>query len=428
MMTNKACFDEARQYITGGVNSPVRSFRAVGGSPFFVEKARGPYLWDVEGHRYLDYVQSWGAHILGHRPAAVVKAVTKALARGTSFGTPSPLETALARLIVEALPAMDQVRFVNSGTEAVMSAVRVARAATGRTKVLKFDGAYHGHVDYLLAQAGSGLATLGVPSSRGVPELYARDTITIPFNDPAALERALTAYRDEVACVLVEPMLANMGLIPADAGFLAHLRALTAQAKIVLIFDEVSTGFRVAYGGAQTAFNVRPDLTCLGKIIGGGFPVGAYGGRRALMELVAPVGPVYQAGTLAGHPVAMAAGLAALTVLKQGRTTLYRRLAAQGRALADGLRVAAAEAGVPFTMHQYGSLVTPFFRAAPIRHAEDARRADVTSYAAWFRALLKQGIYPPPSQFETWFLSTAHTEQDVARTVAAARAAFKETP
>lgn len=427
-MKNKQCFEEAKRYIAGGVNSPVRSFHAVGGSPFFVEKAKGPYLWDVEGTRYLDYVGSWGALILGHRPPTVMKAVKRALAHGTSFGTPSPLETQLARLIVEALPSMDHVRFVNSGTEAIMSAVRLARAHTGRTKVLKFDGAYHGHVDYLLSQAGSGLATLGVPSSRGVPELYARDTITIPFNDLPALERAIASYRGELACALVEPMMANMGLILPDPGFLAHLRALTREHKIVLIFDEVITGFRVGYGGAQTIFNVRPDLTCLGKIIGGGFPVGAYGGRKAIMDLVAPTGPVYQAGTLAGHPIAMAAGSETLKVLRKEQVTVYRMLAAKGRMLAEGLRKAAAVAEIPFTVNQHGSLLALFFKAPPVRNADDARKADATKYAAWFRALLKEGIYPPPSQYETWFLSVAHTDQDIRRTLAAAQAAFTRTP
>jgi len=425
-VTNKQCFEEAQRYIPGGVNSPVRSFKAVGGDPFFVDRGRGAFLWDVEGHRYLDYVGSWGALILGHRPSKVVKAVKKALGRGTSFGTPTPLETALAKMIVEAFPAMDQVRFVNSGTEAVMSAVRLARAFTGRTKVLKFDGAYHGHVDYLLSHAGSGMATLGVPSSRGVPELCARETITVPFNDLPALERAVEAHRGELACVLVEPILANLGVLLPNAGFLAKVRMLTASAKIVLIFDEVITGFRVAYGGAQTRFAIEPDLTCLGKIIGGGFPVGAYGGRRALMELVAPVGPVYQAGTLAGHPIAMAAGLATLKELKRRRATLYRVLEAQGVALADGLRRVAREAGVSVTVNQLGALLALFFLEGPVRSAAEARRADAARYARFFHGLRRRGVYAPPSPFETWFVSVAHTEADITRTVAAAHAAFKE--
>lgn len=423
-MNNKRCFEEAQRYIPGGVNSPVRAFRAVGGSPFFVDRGRGAYLWDVEGHRYLDYVGSWGALILGHRPPAVVKAVKKALGRGTSFGTPTPSETALARAITEALPAMDQVRFVNSGTEAVMSAVRLARAFTGRTKVLKFDGAYHGHVDYLLSHTGSGMATLGIPSSRGVPDLYARDTMTIPFNDIPALERAVEASAKELACVLIEPVPANIGLLLPDAGFLAKVRILTASAKIVLIFDEVITGFRVAYGGAQTAFAIEPDLTCLGKIIGGGFPIGAYGGRKALIELVAPTGPVYQAGTLAGHPIAMAAGRATLAALKSD--SAYRRLDTLGEQLASGLRVEAKRAGVPLTVNQRGSLVAPFFVEGPVRQASDARRADTKRYAAFFHGLRRRGIYVPPSQFETWFVSSAHTRADVTRTITAARAAFKE--
>lgn len=425
-MTNAQCFKEAQKYLPGGVNSPVRSFRAVGGAPLFIDRGQGAYLWDVEGRRYVDYVGSWGAMILGHRAPVVARAATKALGRGVSFGTPTPGETALARLVVEAFPAMDQVRFVNSGTEAVMSAVRVARAFTGRTKVLKFDGAYHGHVDYLLSQAGSGLATLGVPSSQGVPELYARDTITIPFSDVAALERAVHASRDELACILVEPVPANMGLLLPEPGFLARVRKVATDYKIVLIFDEVISGFRVAYGGAQTLFNVAPDLTTLGKIIGGGFPVGAYGGRAELMRLVAPAGPVYQAGTLAGHPIVMAAGLAALGALKQGGASGYKKLAARGEALAEGLRQAGRETETPLTVHQLGSLVTPFFTDREVRNAAEARRADTTRYAAAFRALLKRGVYPPPSQFETWFVSAAHTPADLTRTIAAVRAAFQE--
>ncbi|OGX37268.1 MAG: glutamate-1-semialdehyde-2,1-aminomutase [Omnitrophica WOR_2 bacterium RIFCSPHIGHO2_02_FULL_68_15] len=424
-MTNKQCFEEAQRYIPGGVNSPVRSFAAVGGAPFFVDRGKGAWLWDVEGTRYLDYVGSWGALILGHRPPAVERAAAKALRRGTTFGTPTAAETALARAVVQAFPAMEQVRFVNSGTEAVMSAVRVARGFTGRAKVLKFDGAYHGHVDYLLSQAGSGLATLGVPSSQGVPERYARDTITIPFNDVAALEHAIKAHGAELACVLVEPIPANMGLLLPEPGFLARVRALTTEQKIILIFDEVISGFRAAYGGAQTLFKIAPDLTCLGKIIGGGFPVGAYGGRKALMQLVAPAGPVYQAGTLAGHPVAMAAGLATLTTLRQGGAALYRRLAARGAALAEGLRKAAKGRGLPLTVNQHGSLVAPFFVEGPVRNAADARRADAKRYGSWFRALRRWGIYPPPSQFETWFISAAHTEHDITRTLAAAKAALE---
>ena len=407
------------------MNSPVRSFAAVGGAPFFVDRGKGAWLWDVEGTRYLDYVGSWGALILGHRPAAVERAVTQALRRGVTFGTPTTAETTLARAIVDAFPAMDQLRFVSSGTEAVMSAVRVARAFTGRTKVLKFDGAYHGHVDYLLSQAGSGLATLGVPSSRGVPEQYAQDTITIPFNDLAAFEQAIRTHGAELACVLVEPIPANMGLLLPEPGFLAKVRLLTSEHKIVLIFDEVISGFRAAYGGAQTLFKITPDLTCLGKIIGGGFPIGAYGGRKALMQLVAPVGPVYQAGTLAGHPISMAAGLATVTALRQGGAVFYRRMAARGAALAEGLRKLAKQRGLPLTVNQHGSLIAPFFVEGPVRMAADARRADVKRYGSWFRALRRWGIYPPPSQFETWFVSAAHGEPEITRTLTAAKAALE---
>ncbi len=423
-MSNAACWKEAQRYLVGGVNSPVRSFRAVGGNPFFVDRGKGPYLWDVEGNRYLDYVCSWGALILGHNNPTVLAAAKRALARGTTFGTPTTGETALAKAITQAVPSMEQVRFVSSGTEAVMSAVRLARAATGRRKILKFDGAYHGHSDALLAQAGSGMATLGIPATPGVPPAVTQETITVPFNDLEAVKRAVRLYRKELACLLVEPVVANSGVIPPASGFLAGLRRLTREAGILLIFDEVITGFRLGYGGAQKRFGVRPDLTLLGKVIGGGFPIGAYGGSKKLMRLVAPAGSVYQAGTLAGHPVAMAAGLAALQALRRPR--LYAQLEEKGRILRDGLIRHADEAGVPVAVHQVGSLLTLFFTDRPVRNGDDARAADARRYARYFRGMLKRGIYLPPSAFEAWFISAAHGTRELKMTLKAHQAALKE--
>ncbi|MBI3323291.1 MAG: glutamate-1-semialdehyde 2,1-aminomutase [Candidatus Omnitrophica bacterium] len=403
--TNEACWKEAQQYLVGGVNSPVRSFRQVGGRPFFVDRGAGSYLWDVEGKRYLDLVGSWGALILGHRHADVIRAAEEALRRGTSFGTPTPQETALARAVTRAVPTMEQVRFVSSGTEAVMSAVRLARAATGRRKILKFDGGYHGHLDALLTKAGSGMATLGLPASPGVPAGVTQDTVTVPFNDLEGVERAVRRHGKDLACVLVEPVLANIGVIPPAPGFLQGLRRLTRRARALLIFDEVITGFRVGYGGAQGLFGVEPDLTVLGKVIGGGFPIGAYGGGRRWMRLVAPAGPVYQAGTLAGHPVAMAAGLATLAALRRPGT--YAQLDLMGRTLRTGLVLLAQKQGVPVTVNQVGGLVSLFFTEGPVRDRAEVERADPRAYARYFRGMLSRGIYLPPSPFEAWFLSTA---------------------
>ncbi len=421
-LTNASCWRQAQRYLVGGVNSPVRSFKAVGGTPFFVDRGRRAYLWDVEGRQYLDFVGSWGALILGHRHPAVVQAVKEALQRGTAFGTPTPQETALAQAIIEAVPSMEQVRFVSSGTEAVMSAIRLARAATGRRKILKFDGAYHGHLDALLTKAGSGMATLGIPVSPGIPKPVTEETITVPFNDIDAVKQAVHRYRGKIACVLVEPVLANVGVILPKAGFLARLRAITRKERMVLIFDEVITGFRAAYGGAQTLYGVRPDLTILGKIIGGGFPIGAYGGSRRLMRLVAPSGPVYQAGTLAGHPVVMAAGIATLKALRSPGT--YDRLNQAGRTLRQGLLASAQRAGVPITVHQVGSLLSLFFSSGPIDGAAQAKRSNSRFYARYFRRMLAQGIYLPPSPFEGWFLSIRHGEQELAQTLEAHRKAL----
>ena len=423
-LTNEVCWREAQRYLVGGVNSPVRSFRAVGGRPFFVDRGQGAYLWDVEGHRYLDYVCSWGALILGHRPPEILKAVEKALERGTTFGTPTPWEAALAKEISRAVPSMEQIRFVSSGTEAVMSAVRLARAATGRRKILKFDGAYHGHLDALLTKAGSGMATLGLPASPGIPKQITQDTITVSFNDVEVLEKAIRRYRNEFACVLAEPILANVGVVPPRDGFLQRLRQLTKENRILLIFDEVITGFRVAYGGAQERYCVKPDITVLGKVIGGGFPIGAYGAGRRLMQLVAPVGPVYQAGTLAGHPVAMAAGLATLQVLQKPK--IYPQLERTGARLRRELLHVSAKAGIPLVTNQVGGLMSLFFRNSTVETGGQARVSNARRYARYFRGMLERGVYLPPSAFEAWFISTAHGDQELEKTVRAHAAAFKE--
>jgi len=423
-VSNSACWKEAQRFLVGGVNSPVRSFRAVGGDPFFVDRGSGPYLWDVEGNRYLDYVCSWGALILGHRPPAVIRAARAALERGTTFGTPTPLETELAREISDAVPSIEQVRFVSSGTEAAMSALRLARAATGRRKIIKFDGAYHGHSDALLSKAGSGMATLGIPASAGVPASVTEHTITLPFNDEKALEQAVRRYGKDLACIIVEPVMANAGLIPPSNRFLVFLRRVTKKTGALLIFDEVITGFRVARGGAQALYNVTPDLTILGKVIGGGFPIGAYGGRRQLMRYVAPSGPVYQAGTLSGHPMAMAAGIAALKELR--KPGIYSRLEKNGRKLRAGLLEICRARCVPARVHQVGSLLTLFFTAEEVVNADGARRANARRYARYFRGMLEKGIYLPPSAFEAWFLSTAHGEKELMFTLDAHRAVIEQ--
>lgn len=415
--TNASCWKEARRYLVGGVNSPVRSFRGVGGRPFFVDRGKGPTLWDVQGRRYLDFIGSWGALILGHRNPEVMRAAEKALEKGTTFGTPTPGEAELAREIAKAVPSIEQVRFVSSGTEAVMSAVRLSRAATGRSKILKFDGAYHGHSDALLARAGSGLATLGIPASPGVPRGVTADTITVPFNDLAAVEAAVRRHGKGLACVLVEPVMANIGVIPPAPGFLEGLRKLTRRCGALLIFDEVITGFRVAYGGAQALYGVKPDLTVLGKVIGGGFPVGAYGGARRWMSQVAPEGPVYQAGTLSGHPVAMAAGLATLKVLRQPGT--YELLEKRTRQLRLGLTLFAQRVGLKTAVNQVGSLLTLFFSEPPVRTAKQARRSDAALYRRYFHGMLSRGIYLPPSPYEAWFLSTAHGMPEIEKTLLA---------
>jgi glutamate-1-semialdehyde 2,1-aminomutase len=408
----------------GGVNSPVRAFGGVGGDPIFIERASGPYLFDVDGNRYLDYVQSWGPMILGHACSEVRQAVSEAAVHGFSFGAPTAAESELARLVIASVPSIEMVRFVNSGTEATMSALRLARAYTGRNKIIKFSGCYHGHADQLLVQAGSGVATMGLPDSPGVPAATTGHTLTAPYNDAGAVEELLRASPDDIAAVIVEPVAANMGVVLPRPGFLEELRRLTREYGALLIFDEVITGFRLALGGMQERTGVLPDLTCLGKIIGGGMPVGAYGGRRAIMELVAPAGPMYQAGTLSGNPLAMAAGLATLTRLRlPGQyAELERKAGLLGDALADVLQ----QAQVPAQLVRIGSLFTLFFTTRPVANYADAKTSDTRRFASFFWQMLHRGIYLPPSQFEACFVSLALDDAMLEETVQAARAALQE--
>jgi glutamate-1-semialdehyde 2,1-aminomutase len=415
-------FARAQQILPGGVDSPVRAFQAVGGSPLFIRRAAGARLEDVDGNRFVDYVMSWGPLLHGHAPTGLVKAIATAAGRGTSFGAPCALEHELGERVRTLIPSMERVRFVSSGTEAAMSVVRVARAFTRRDKIIKFAGCYHGHADGFLVKAGSGATTLGVPTSPGVAKSVAADTLLARYNDLPSVASLCKAHKGSIAAVIVEPIAGNMGVTPPSDGFLQGLRALTARHGILLIFDEVISGFRASAGGAQVLLGVTPDLTCLGKIIGGGLPVGAYGGRADIMELVAPTGPVYQAGTLSGNPLAMTAGLWALKRLTPG---LYRSLARRGTTLAAGLAEAARDARVPLQVNAFGSMLTPFFTSSPVRDYESALGSDTTAYATFFGAMLKRGIYPPPSQFEAWFLSAAHTERHVEQTIVAARAAMK---
>jgi len=415
-------FAEACGLLPGGVSSPVRAFRAVGGTPFFVERGEGAYLVDVDGNRYVDYVLSFGPLILGHAHPRVVAALEDALRRGTSYGAPSPLELELARLIRDAMPSVELTRFVNSGTEATMSALRLARAYTGRAKIVKFAGCYHGHADLLLVQAGSGVATLGLPDSPGVTPGAVADTLTVPYNDLAAAERLFADQGDAIAAVIVEPIAGNMGLVVPREGFLEGLRELTATHDALLVFDEVMTGFRVHPGGAQTMDGIAPDLTTLGKVIGGGLPIGAYGGRRDVMELVAPAGPVYQAGTLSGNPLAMTAGIETLRAL--GEPGVWEALQRAGERLFTGFGDAAAAAGVSIHPTRAGSMFGFFFTESPVRSWDDAKQADTERFAAFHHAMLERGVYLAPSQFEAGFLSTAHGDTEIEATIAAAHEAF----
>lgn len=415
-------FAHAQQLIPGGVNSPVRAFRSVGGQPRFIQRAKGSRLYDVDGNTYIDYVLSWGPMILGHAPTTVITAIKKAAANGTSYGAPTELEITLARMIHDALPSMEKLRLVSSGTEAVMSAIRAARAFTKRDAVLKFDGCYHGHSDYLLAKAGSGVATLGIPDSPGIPADFAKHTLTAPYNNIEAVRQIIHEHRDKLACIILEPIAGNMGVVPPAPDFLPSLRRLTEENGILLIFDEVISGFRVTYGGAQTLYGVTPDLTVLGKIIGGGLPVGAYGGRGEIMDLIAPSGPVYQAGTLSGNPLAVSAGIATLKALKA--RGIYKRLEERSAALAKGMGEAAKKTGVSFTQTRVGSMLGGFFTSRPVMDWDTAKQSDTKRYGIFFHMMLEQGVYLAPSQFEATFLSTAHASADIERTVRAAHIAF----
>lgn len=410
--------------LPGGVDSPVRAFRAVGGEPPFLVRAEGAYLWDADGNRYIDYFGSWGPMILGHAFPPAVAAIQQAAANGASFGASTPSEGELAELVAQAFPSVEKLRFVNSGTEATMSAIRLARAFTGRKYVVKFEGCYHGHSDGLLVKAGSGVATFGIPGSAGVPEEVVHFTLALPFNDLSAVEAAFATHRGEIACVIVEPVVGNMGCVPPDSGYLKGLREITSREGTVLIFDEVMTGFRVTLGGAQQLYNITPDMTTLGKIIGGGLPCGAFGGPAEIMDLLAPLGPVYQAGTLSGNPLAMAAGVATVQHLIENAAEVYPELEQTSAAVADGVAQQAEAAGVPVVTNRVGSMFTWFFAEKPVRNFEDAAASDTQAFAHFHRAMLDAGVWLPPSQFEAAFLGTAHTEEDVKSTIEAAKTAF----
>jgi glutamate-1-semialdehyde 2,1-aminomutase len=424
MTQSEDLFARAERVIPGGVNSPVRAFKAVGGTPLFMSHAEGARITDADGRSYIDYVGSWGPMILGHAHPRIVEAVREAALRGTSYGAPCAAEVELAERVVKTMPAVERVRFVSSGTEATMSALRVARGFTGRGKIVKFDGCYHGHADGLLVAAGSGVATLGIPGSPGVPEGTVADTLVLPFNDVSALEALFAAHPKQIAAVIVEPVCGNMGCVAPRDGYLGELRRITRDAGTVLIFDEVMTGFRLARGGAQQVYAITPDMTCLGKIVGGGLPAAAYGGRADIMATVAPVGPVYQAGTLSGNPLAMAAGVALLDLLQAPGT--YERLEALSARLEAGLRHAADAAGATVTINRVGSMITAFFCAGPVFDYATAKASDTRLFGRFFHAMLKRGVYLPPAQFEAAFVSLAHTESDIDTTAAAAAEAFRE--
>ncbi len=420
---SKGFFEKAVALMPGGVNSPVRAFKAVGGSPLFIGRANGSRIYDVDGNEYIDYVLSWGPMIAGHSHPAVVKALKAAVEKGTSFGAPTPLEIELAQRVKEAYPSIEKVRMVNSGTEATMSAIRAARGFTGRDTIVKFEGCYHGHADGLLVKAGSGAATFGVPDSPGVPKSYAKNTLTLPYNDVKAFKELLEREGKSIACVIVEPVVGNIGCVLPKPGFLEALRKETKKHGIVLIFDEVMTGFRVSYGGAQAHYGIKPDLTCLGKVIGGGLPVGAYGGRNEIMSIISPEGPVYQAGTLSGNPIAMTAGIETLKILSKKGT--YEKLERAMQQLEEGLRDAAKRAGVPTKFYRAGTMFCTYFTGQEVVDYRTAKTSDTEKFAEFFRGMLKQGINLAPSQFEAGFLSIAHTRGDIDRTVEAAYHALK---
>ena len=414
----------AESMIPGGVNSPVRAFRSVGGDPLFIVRGKGSHIWDADENELIDYIGSWGPLILGHAEPNVLDAIVGAACNGTSFGASTPSEADLAELVLEAFPHMQKVRFVSSGTEATMSAIRLARAYTKRKYIVKFEGCYHGHADALLVKAGSGVATLGIPGSAGVPEEFTQFTLALPFNNLSVVEHAFQKFKHQIACVIVEPVVGNMGCVPAADDYLVGLRLLTEREHAVLIFDEVMTGFRVAFGGAQELYNIRPDLTTMGKIIGGGLPVGAYGGPKEIMDLVAPLGPMYQAGTLSGNPLAMAAGCAMLKQLRDRKGEIYPRLEKLSGELVEGVAAAAKGAGVTLCHNRVGSMFTWFFNPGPVTDWDSASKSNTEAFGKFFRSMLDHGVYLPPSQYEAAFLGAAHTEDDVQRTMAAAKQAF----
>ena len=417
---SKKLFRDSTRVIPGGVNSPVRAFRAVGSSPIFIDKAKGAYLYDVDGNKYIDYCLSWGPMILGHAHGEVLAHVKKIMAKGTSFGIPTELETHLAKMIVQAIGSVEKIRLVSSGTEAVMTAIRLARGCTGRDKIIKFIGCYHGHVDHMLVQAGSGATTLGAPSSPGVPKDFTKHTLLLPYNDLERIQNAFSKYQDQIAAVIVEPIAGNMGVVPPEKDFLKTLRKLCTKNGSILIFDEVITGFRIKYGSVQEVFGVKADLTCLGKIIGGGFPIGACGGKAKLMNQLAPTGQIYQAGTLSGNPVCVAAGIATLKLLKSSR--VYSPLDAKTQALCDGIRKALLERNIEHTINRIGSMFTVFFNSGPVVDYASAVKSDTQAYARFHTAMLGEGIYLPPSQFEACFVSTEHKQKDINRTISAIHA------
>jgi len=414
----------AESMIPGGVNSPVRAFRSVGGDPLFIVRGKGSHIWDADENEYIDYIGSWGPLILGHAEPGVLDAIVGAACNGTSFGASTPSEADLAELVLGAFPNMQKVRFVSSGTEATMSAIRLARAYTKRKYIVKFEGCYHGHADALLVKAGSGVATLGIPGSAGVPEEFIQFTLALPFNNLGAVEHAFQKYKHQIACVIVEPVVGNMGCVPAADDYLVGLRLVTERERSVLIFDEVMTGFRVAFGGAQELYNIRPDLTTLGKIIGGGLPVGAYGGSKEIMDLVAPLGPMYQAGTLSGNPLAMAAGCATIRQLRDRKVEIYPRLDQLSGELVAGVAAAAKDAGVNVCHNRVGSMFTWFFTPGPVTNWDTASKSDTEAFGRYFRSMLDSGVYLPPSQYEAAFLGAAHTEEDIQKTIASAKQAF----
>jgi glutamate-1-semialdehyde 2,1-aminomutase len=414
----------AESMIPGGVNSPVRAFQSVGGDPPFIVRGKGSHIWDADENEFIDYIGSWGPLILGHAEPNVLDAIVGAACNGTSFGASTPAEADLAELVLAAFPSMQKVRFVSSGTEATMSAIRLARAYTKRKYIVKFEGCYHGHADALLVKAGSGVATLGIPGSAGVPEEFTMFTLALPFNNLSVVEHAFQKYKHQIACVIVEPVVGNMGCVPAADDYLVGLRMLTERERSILIFDEVMTGFRVSYGGAQELYNIRPDLTTMGKIIGGGLPVGAYGGPKEIMDLVAPLGPMYQAGTLSGNPLAMAAGCAMLKQLRDRKSEIYPRLEKLSGELVEGVAAAAKDAGVSLCHNRVGSMFTWFFQQGPVTDWDSASKSNTEAFGKFFRSMLDSGVYLPPSQYEAAFLGATHTEDDVQRTIAAAKQAF----